>query len=138
MMIKDGFKRKIKGYIDLIRPFTLLAPIIVSICIMCASYFYNDISMSTNQSIFNIIIPASISLAILNGASNALNQAADINSDKLSKYYRPIPRGDVSIFEAKIISIILYFISFYISITVNLLFLLEKRVTLKSQIIYSE
>ena len=35
-------KQQIKGYIDLIRPFTLLAPIIVSSCIMIASLFYNQ------------------------------------------------------------------------------------------------
>ncbi|RLF50341.1 MAG: hypothetical protein DRN24_06690, partial [Thermoplasmata archaeon] len=35
-------KKVVKGYFDLIRPFTLLAPIIVSMCIMLASFFYNN------------------------------------------------------------------------------------------------
>jgi len=115
--------QRFKGYIDLIRPFTLLAPIIVSTCIMIASFFYNK----TAGDLFNVwittIIPASFSLAILTGASNALNQVTDINSDKISKPYRPIIRGAVSIREAKIISLILYITAILLSLLVNVMFI---------------
>lgn len=116
--------RHIKGYIDLIRPFTLLAPIIVSICIMIASIFYNARTEEILAIWVTMIIPASFSLAILNGASNALNQVTDIKTDRISKPYRPIIRGDVSPFEAIFISLVLYTIAITLSLFVNPMFTL--------------
>jgi len=119
---KIVFKQRIKGYIDLIRPFTLLAPLLVSTCIMIASFFYNGETSNVFSVLWSTIIPASFALAILNGASNALNQAADIKADKISKPYRPIPKGLISTGEAKIISIIMYLMAFYISATIGIMF----------------
>ena len=115
-------KKHIRGYIDLIRPFTLLAPIIVSVCIMITSFFYNGQSEILSTLLWTVIIPASFSLAILNGASNALNQVTDIKSDKISKPYRPIIRNDISIKEALLISAILYTVAISLSLLVNLMF----------------
>jgi 4-hydroxybenzoate polyprenyltransferase len=88
---------------------------------MISSFYY-----SGNYDIFSIfwskIIPASLCLLILNAASNSLNQATDIKSDKISKSYRPIPKGLVSIKEACLISIKLYLSAFYISTLINLVF----------------
>ena len=109
------------GYFNLIRPFTLLAPIIVSISIMISSFYYSG-ETDIHSVFWNLIIPSSFCLAILNGASNSLNQAFDIKSDLISKSYRPIPSGYVTIKEACIISIILYFLAFYISSFINLYF----------------
>jgi len=119
-----GAKQRIKGYIDLIRPFTLLAPIIVSICIMIASFFYTGRTSDLSIIWWKTIIPASFALAILNGASNALNQVVDIKADKISKPYRPLPRGDITLIEAKVISLILYIIAVLLSIFVNFMFIL--------------
>jgi len=132
-----GLKQKVKGYIDLIRPFTLLAPIIVSTCIMIASFFYNKSGYELNSIWLTIIIPASFSLAILNSASNALNQITDIKSDKISKPYRPITRGDVTTFEAKIISIILYIIAFSLSILINYIFMVFVLLIILFTVTYS-
>lgn len=121
-MIKSKIKHNIKGYIDLIRPFTLLAPIIVSICIMMASCVYNGRVDGLLNIFWIIVIPASFSLAILNAASNTLNQITDQKSDKISKPYRPIPRGLVSIKDAKIISILLYVTAFLLALLVNIVF----------------
>ncbi len=115
-------KQCIIGYFDLIRPFTLLAPIIVSACIMIASFFYNGRTDGLFTIWWTTIIPASFALAILNGASNTLNQITDVESDKISKPYRPIVRGDVSLIEAKVMSIILYITAFSLSILVNIMF----------------
>lgn len=115
--------QRIKGYIDLIRPFTLLAPIIVSICIMIASFFYNGRAEELFAIWWTTILPASFALAILNGASNALNQVTDTKTDKISKPYRPIIRGDVSPKEAIVISLLLYVIAFSLSIFVNPMFI---------------
>jgi len=121
--MKDiGFKQRIRGYIDLIRPFTLLAPIIVSTCIILASFFYNHIADNILNMWWVTIIPAIFSLAVLNGASNTLNQITDIEADKISKPYRPIIKGTVSISEAGIISVTMYSLAFYLATMVNTMF----------------
>ena len=117
-----GFKQRVKGYIDLIRPFTLLAPLIVSACIMIASFFYNGRTDDIFTVWWKTIIPASFALAILNGASNALNQVTDVRADRISKSYRPIPRGVISLGEAKMISLVMYFFAFSLSMFVNIMF----------------
>jgi len=121
-MTKFNLKQRIRGYIELIRPFTLLAPIIVSSCIMIASFFYNGGSSDLFNICWNTIIPASFALAVLNGASNALNQVTDLKTDKISKPYRPIPQSVVSTGEAKAISVMMYLFAFTLSIFVNIIF----------------
>ncbi|KYK24412.1 4-hydroxybenzoate polyprenyltransferase [Thermoplasmatales archaeon SG8-52-4] len=118
------FKNQIMGYINLIRPFTLLAPIIISLCIMIASLFYYGKADIISFILLTKIIPACLSLAILNGASNALNQVTDIKADRISKPYRPIVQGSISINEAILISIILYILAISISLLVNTLFII--------------
>ncbi|KYK28303.1 4-hydroxybenzoate polyprenyltransferase [Thermoplasmatales archaeon SG8-52-1] len=117
------FKNRIMGYINLIRPFTLLAPIIISICIMIASLFYYGRADNISFILLTKIIPACLSLAILNGASNALNQVTDIKADSISKPYRPIIKGYISIKEAVLVSIILYIMAISISLLVNTMFI---------------
>ena len=112
-------KKHMKGYIDLIRPFTLLAPIIVSSCIMIASYFYNGIVGDFSYIWMTTIIPANFALAILNGASNTLNQFRDVKADKISKPYRPLVRGFVSLKEAIVVSLVLYILAIVISLFIN-------------------
>ena len=114
----------IKAFFSLIRPFTLLAPLIVSISIMIASFFYQHTPMDFINIFLTMILPASFSLAFLNGASNALNQATDYHADSLSKPYRPIPKGLLSIVQGKVIAIILYLISVSLALFVHLNFLL--------------
>jgi 4-hydroxybenzoate polyprenyltransferase len=121
-MEKIGFRQRFKGYIDLIRPFTLLAPIIVSICIMIASYIYNGVNSELFTIFWTTIIPASFALILLNGASNALNQVTDFKSDKISKPYRPIPRGDISTQQAMMVSLIMYLGAFLLSLFINIIF----------------
>jgi 4-hydroxybenzoate polyprenyltransferase len=117
-----NLKKQIENYIDLIRPFTLLAPIIVSSSIMISSFFYNKENTDFFTFSLTLIVPASFALAILNAASNTLNQVTDIKSDKISKPYRPIPQGLVSINNALSVSMILYIGAISISLFINPMF----------------
>ena len=110
--------KKFRGYLDLLRPFTLLAPFFVSMFIMFASLVYND-RFNDFPNWWIIIGQASLTLAFLNGASNALNQATDIEADKISKPYRPIPRGIVERDEAQSIAYILYLFALLRAVTIN-------------------
>jgi len=124
MIFKNGeaIKKHVGDYISLLRPFTLLAPIIVSSCVMIASLVYTGKNDLPFLAIITMIIPASFSLFLLNGASNALNQSTDVKEDRLSKPYRPIPKGMVTRKEARNISITLYIFAILLSFTVNIVF----------------
>jgi geranylgeranylglycerol-phosphate geranylgeranyltransferase len=115
---------RIRGYIDLLRPFTLLAPLFVSLFIMFASLVYNN---HYYQGVdwwrtFITMAQASLTLALVNAASNALNQSTDVDADKISKPYRPIPRGVVAADEARSIALILYLFVLLRAATMNLWF----------------
>jgi len=114
------FPKRIRGYIDLFRPFTLLAPIVVSMSIMIASLVYTKSTLPENWWI--IIGNASLTMAIVNAASNALNQATDAEADKISKPYRPIPRGIVKVEEAQSLAYILYLFALLRTVVINPLF----------------
>ncbi len=109
---------KFRGYFDLLRPFTLLAPFFVSMFIMFASLVYNN-KLDSTPNWWIIIGQASLTLAFLNGASNALNQATDVEADKISKPYRPIPRGIVEKDEAQSIAYIFYLFALLRAVTIN-------------------
>lgn len=110
---------KIQGFFGLIRPFTLLAPLVVSLSIMIASFYYQQLLQPLLPMLIFQMIPASFSLSLLNGASNALNQATDIDADRISKPYRPIPKGIISVKEAKIIALLLYIASFTLAFMIH-------------------
>ena len=118
------YDSKIKGFMSLIRPFTLLAPFIVSSSIMIASYVYMQVSLSFSQVLIVQILPASLSFVFLNGASNALNQATDYDADLISKPYRPVPKGIITKKEAATIAIFLYICSFLIGVLIHPTFLM--------------
>ncbi|MFO8078234.1 MAG: UbiA family prenyltransferase [Thermoplasmatota archaeon] len=117
-MIGKKDKQMFLSFFGLIRPFTLLAPFTVSLSIMVASFYYHGGEFSIDI-FFQIILPACVSLSLLNGASNALNQATDHKSDGISKPYRPIPQGKISVKNAYVISLLLYGLSFFMAFIIH-------------------
>jgi geranylgeranylglycerol-phosphate geranylgeranyltransferase len=114
---------KFRAYLDLLRPFTLLAPFFVSMFIMLASLIFKDPSFSAFPDGWWITIgQASLTLAFLNAASNALNQSTDVEADKISKPYRPIPKGLVQKDEAQSIAYLFYLFALLRAVTINLWF----------------
>ncbi len=113
---------KIRVYLELLRPFTLLAPLIVSSSVMIASLVNSGTTDLSFVSLLWTILSASFCFALLNGASNVLNQATDWKEDALSKPYRPIPKGIITPNEAYTVSFFLYTVAFLLSLAVNILF----------------
>ena len=113
---------KIRVYLELLRPFTLLAPLIVSSSVMIASLVNSGTTGLSSVSILWTILSASFCFALLNGASNVLNQATDWKEDALSKPYRPIPKGIITAKEAYKVSFFLYTVALLLSLVVNILF----------------
>lgn len=134
---KKGFLSvKFRGYLDLVRPFTLIPPFFISMFIMFASLIYNGI-LEDYPNWWVIIAQASLTLAFLNAASNALNQATDVEADKISKPYRPIPRGIVKPDEAQSIAYIFYLFGLLRAVTINLWFGVFVFLIMLSTVVYS-
>jgi len=111
------FSKHVRGYIDLLRPFTLLAPFIVSMSIIVASLVYSKVTVQPDWWV--TVGNASLTLAIVNAASNILNQATDWEGDRISKPYRPIPRGIIKPDGAQSLAYILYLFALLRAVTVN-------------------
>jgi len=126
LTIKEPYSRtrwlsiRVRGYVDLFRGFTLIAPLLISMSIIVASIVYHKIPLSSNWWI--TVGYASATIVIVNAASNALNQATDVEADKISKPYRPIPRKVVKSDEAQSLAYILYLLALFRSVTINLWF----------------
>jgi 4-hydroxybenzoate polyprenyltransferase len=114
---------KLRGLLDLIRPFTLLAPLIGGICgglmgwvsknpypenFLPVLYISHEIPfLRYHDGFLELLLGASI-LAMVNAASNALNAVYDRDIDKINKPYRPIPAGIITKDEARTVAWILY------------------------------
>ena len=119
--VKTRFlSKQARGAIDLVRPFTLAAPFIVSMSIMVASLVYSGKTIPEDWWI--TVGQASFTIVIVNAASNALNQATDVEADMLSKPYRPIPRKIIKAESAQSLAYILYLFALLRAVTINVWF----------------
>jgi len=106
------FKLKLKTFIELLRPFTLIPPLLGILSGSACAYgsIHNPHSYFS-LNLFLTLLLGSICASILNGASNIINQVYDVEIDRFNKPSRPIPAGRASLKEAKNISYILYLIA---------------------------
>lgn len=113
--------KKIRGFIDLIRPFTLLAPGIggISACLMGLSAAHGfNLTASIIINNFTMLVWGVSTLVIVNAASNALNAAYDVEIDMINKPYRPVPAGVVTKDEARSLAWFLYLVTIWRAATV--------------------
>ena len=118
--IKEGYPRmplpqKVRAYIQLCRPFTLLAPLVAGIIGTLAPV------KSIGLEEIKIAIYAGVTLALLQGSGQIINQYTDYMIDRETKPYRPIPKGLVDREEALGIGMLLMWFGimrgFWISLT---------------------
>jgi len=110
MSIRDGYKglplpEKIRAYIVLLRPFTLIAP--------AAAGFFGTVAGAgyVDAEVVKIAIYVAVTLVLLQAAGQAINQYMDYELDRVAKPYRPIPRGLVSREEAAGLGVLLTLIA---------------------------
>lgn len=102
---------RLKIYLELIRPFTLIAPVVGFLSgAIIASGALPDI----------YCLMGALSAAILNAASNVNNQYFDLEIDRINKPFRPLPSGRISKKETIIFISIFYFIALILSWLINL------------------
>jgi geranylgeranylglycerol-phosphate geranylgeranyltransferase len=108
--------------IDLVRPFTLAAPFLVSMAMATASLVYNRDQIPITADWFITVGQTSLTIVLVNAASNALNQATDVEADKISKPYRPIPKGIIRADTAQSLAYLLYLFALLRAVTINVWF----------------
>jgi 4-hydroxybenzoate polyprenyltransferase len=109
---------RLKLYWELARPFTLLAPAVGmlsgGITAMGASP-----RLAPTPGVLADIALGTLMAAVLNAASNALNQIYDLEIDRVNKPRRPIPSGRIGPREAGIVSASLYAAALGLALLVN-------------------
>jgi 4-hydroxybenzoate polyprenyltransferase len=143
--------KKVRGFIDLIRPFTMLAPIIGGLCgglmgwvqfhpfpefELPFIYLNHKFPFLQYHDGFLELLIGATTLAMLNAASNTLNAVYDADIDKINKPYRPIPSGVITREEARAFAWILYPIVFVRAILVNRTFGLLVLIIMLITVVY--
>jgi len=140
--------RRLRAFIDLVRPFTLLAPAIGglsgAVLAMIVSGGYQAPYLDQTFPFVHIpplpmhrLLSGMVTLVILNAASNALNQVFDLDIDRVNKSYRPIPSGMITSREGLWISIVLYSLALWRAAFVNRYFVLLVSLLIIITILYS-
>ena len=78
--------------VALARPFTLLAPALGVVAAAVAAAGFHGVPLSRPTAIRAIVL-ATLGAAVLNVASNAVNQVFDVEVDRINKPGRPLPSG---------------------------------------------
>ncbi len=104
-------RARLKPYISLARPFTLLPPLlgIISGAICAWGSAHNpDPTRAVTASVVMTVALGSLCAAFLNAANNALNQIYDLEIDRINKPNRPLPTGELTIRQAWVFTWIMY------------------------------
>ena len=122
---------KLISYMQLVRPFTLLAPLLAGIFGVLT-----PVSKITSSHMVTAIY-VGVTLALAQAAGQCINQYADFELDKLAKPYRPIPSGLVSREEGLGLSWLLAIFAVGRSFTISTFFGLVVLVLLFFAVFYS-
>lgn len=114
-MTAESARGSIRDYIQLTRPFTLLAPTIG---------FLSGAAIASRGLPPAAAYVGAASAALLNAASNIINQYFDLEIDRINKPGRPLPSGRISIRAAWVFDAFLYAAAFVTASLVNREFLL--------------
>jgi 4-hydroxybenzoate polyprenyltransferase len=90
----------IQAYIDLARPFTLLPPALGVLSGAVTAWGAGHAKPPITVDLLMPVLFGSLMAAVLNAASNAINQIYDLAIDRVNKPKRPLPSGTLSIPQA--------------------------------------
>ena len=127
---------KLKVYIKLLRPFTMVAPFVSGIVFSIAGIKYYNLQLF--DYIFKIIL-GSLTLALANATSNVINQVWDIEEDRNNpvKCKRPVASGQITEKEAMTLAFFGLIMILLLSSLINTTFVLLVGITMVFVFIYS-
>ena len=107
-------------WVEFTRPFTLWPPALGMISGGVTAWGAQGANVSDDpvRLVLNVAIGA-LMAAVLNGASNGINQIYDLPLDAINKPSRPLPSGRMSIPEAKVVTAVLYVVALVLAALVN-------------------
>jgi len=135
--IKKGYPNlqkyfgKITNYLQLVRPFTLLSPLLAGLLGVLASTSTFDFE------ILKTCVYVGVTLTLAQATGQVINQYADVELDRIVKPYRPLPSGTVSKEEALGLAWLMAIISIARAFTVTDLFGLVTVVLIFFAVFYS-
>ncbi len=97
----------IRAYIDLARPFTLIAPALGFVSGAVTAVGAHPADRFTWPTVAPALIGALMAM-VFNAGSNALNQIYDLEIDRVNKGKRPLPAGRLTIGEAWVFTVAAY------------------------------
>lgn len=127
---------RLRIYWTFLRPFTLLAPALGMLSGGVTAMGAAPATPFAPWILLNLTL-GTLMAALLNGASNALNQIYDVENDRINKPRRLIPSGVLSTREAGWVAACLYAVSLLLAAAVNATCLLLAAVAAVLTIIYS-
>jgi 4-hydroxybenzoate polyprenyltransferase len=104
----------LRTYWSFARPFTLVPPMtgIFSGCLLGYG--------ATHASLHPVRVTlAVLAAAVLNAASNGLNQICDLTNDRINKPHRPLPSGRMTLRQAGIFTLVMYAAAMLMVLFVN-------------------
>jgi 4-hydroxybenzoate polyprenyltransferase len=91
---------KFRAYIDLARPFTLLPPALGVLSGAATAWGARGSRPPLTLALAEPVLYGMLMAAVLNTASNAINQIYDLAIDRVNKPKRPLPSGTLTLGEA--------------------------------------
>lgn len=101
-------------YWTLARPFTLLPPMIAIFSGALIGHGASRAPFCTRN-----VLLAAIAVAVLNGASNGLNQIYDLTNDRINKPRRPLPSGKLTKAQVWNFVVVAYIVALALAATLN-------------------
>jgi 4-hydroxybenzoate polyprenyltransferase len=92
--------KKLRLYVDFARPFTLLPPALGVVSGAVTAWGAHGTRVPLSLATLLPIAWGALMAAVLNSASNAINQIYDLDIDRVNKPKRPLPAGTLSMREA--------------------------------------
>lgn len=112
----------LRVYCHFMRPFTLVPPVLgmLSGCLIALGATTDRPLLCTEPATVIVkIVMGGLVAALLNGASNGLNQIFDVQIDRINKPHRPLSKGDMSFKEAWIITLLCYLFALILAWNIN-------------------
>ena len=115
---------RLEAYVELVRPFTLLAPVIAGVCFgVMGEKSAGWVHWNADPANFVVTMIWGVgALVLVNAASNTLNGVYDLDIDRINKPERPLPRGAIAPQEATTIAYLLYLMTLFRALFINLAF----------------
>ena len=88
--------KKLTTYVDFARPFTLLPPALGVVSGAVTAWGAHGTRQPLTAALLLPVLWGALMAAVLNAASNAINQIYDLEIDRVNKPKRPLPAGTLS------------------------------------------